>query len=82
MRSKKKDQFKMTRRQVLKAGLIGGAGLMLPLRFMPPKAFAARAIRGLSDPAFQPKFEELVPDALSPGFIYQPVMVLTNIKSV
>ena len=70
----------MTRRQVLKAGLIGGAGLMLPLRFMPPKAFAARAIRGLSDPAFQPKFEELVPDALSPGFIYQPVNGVNQYK--
>ena len=37
----KKKQFKMTRRQVLKAGLIGGAGLMMPLRFLPAKAFAA-----------------------------------------
>ena len=36
----KKKQFKMTRRQVLKAGLVGGAGLMMPLRFLPAKAFA------------------------------------------
>jgi FtsP/CotA-like multicopper oxidase with cupredoxin domain len=36
----KKKPFKMTRRQVLKAGMIGGAGLMLPLRFLPAKAFA------------------------------------------
>jgi len=35
MRSKKKDKFKMTRRQVLKAGMIGSAGLMMPLRFLP-----------------------------------------------
>ena len=29
----KKKKFKMTRRQVLKAGMIGGAGLMLPWKF-------------------------------------------------
>ena len=38
---KKKFEMKMSRRQVLKAGLYGGAGLMLPWRFMPAKAFAA-----------------------------------------
>jgi len=72
MRSKNKGKFRMTRREVLKAGLIGGAGLMLPLRFLPAKAFAAPAADGLSDPALQPKFVNLVPDALDPGFIYQP----------
>ena len=71
---KKKDkwQLKMTRRQVLKAGMIGGAGMMMPLRFLPAKAFAAAAATGLSDPALQPKFMNPVPDALAPGFIYQP----------
>ena len=49
----KKKPFNMTRRQVLKAGMIGGAGLMMPLRFLPSKVFAAPAISGLdlSDPA-------------------------------
>ncbi len=48
----KKKQFKMTRRQVLKAGMIGGAGLMLPLRFLPAKAFASSSSHGtLNDPA-------------------------------
>jgi spore coat protein A len=69
---KKKKKLMMTRRQVLKAGMIGGAGLMLPLRFLPAKAFANPAARGLSNPTVQPKFVNLVPDALAPGFIYQP----------
>jgi FtsP/CotA-like multicopper oxidase with cupredoxin domain len=76
----KKKEFKMTRRQVLKAGMIGGAGLIMPLRFLPAKAFADPACAflpgctrdDLSDPALQPKFVNLVPDALDPNFIYQP----------
>lgn len=71
---KKKWELKMTRRQLLKAGMIGGAGLMMPLRFLPAKAFAALAATGLSDPAPQPKFVNLVPDALNPGFIYDTSM--------
>ena len=67
---KKKFQMKMTRRQVLKAGLIGGTGIMLPWKFRVPSAFAVPQRRGLSDPARQPKFEETVPNALDPGFIY------------
>jgi hypothetical protein len=43
----KKIQFKMTRRQVLKAGLAGGAGLMLPWRFLPARAFAAALNTGV-----------------------------------
>jgi spore coat protein A len=65
---KKKFEMKMSRRQVLKAGLYGGAAMMLPWRFLPAKAFAAPAAAGLSDPALQPKFVNLVPDALAPGF--------------
>ena len=75
MRNKKDGKFKMTRRQVLKAGLIGGAGLVLgPAGFMRRMASAVPAAPGLglSDPALQPKFTNMVPDALSPGFIYQP----------
>jgi len=68
-------KIEMTRRQVLKAGLIGGAGMMMPLRFLPAKAFAAVAAPGLSDPALQPKFEALAPNALDPGFLFAP---LTN----
>jgi FtsP/CotA-like multicopper oxidase with cupredoxin domain len=76
----KKKLFKMSRRQVLKAGLAGGAGLMLPLRFLPAKAFAADACdpsildcmrTGLSDPSLQPKFVELAPNALDPNFLFK-----------
>ena len=69
----KKKQFKMTRRQVLKAGIAGGAGMMLPLRFLPAKAFADPAATGLSDPAVQPKFVENAPNALDPGFLHMPL---------
>jgi FtsP/CotA-like multicopper oxidase with cupredoxin domain len=71
----KKNKFnpKITRRQVLKAGMIGGAGMMLPLRFLPAKAFANPAATGLSDPAVQPKFVEYAPNALDPGFLHMPL---------
>jgi spore coat protein A, manganese oxidase len=62
----------LTRRQVLKAGLFAGAGMMTPWRFLPAKAFAAMAAPGLSDPALQPKFTNTVPNALDPGFKYSP----------
>jgi FtsP/CotA-like multicopper oxidase with cupredoxin domain len=39
---------------------------------LPRKAFGVPAAAGLSDPALQPKFVYPVPDALAPGFIYQP----------
>jgi FtsP/CotA-like multicopper oxidase with cupredoxin domain len=67
---KKKFEMKMTRRQVLKAGLYGGAALMLPWRFQLRKAHAVTLVPGLSDPASQPKFAEIVPNALDPGFIF------------
>jgi FtsP/CotA-like multicopper oxidase with cupredoxin domain len=65
-----KKLFNVTRRQVIKAGLIGGAGMMLPWKFKLPKAFATTQGPGLSDPAIQPKFEAVAPNALAPGFIY------------
>jgi FtsP/CotA-like multicopper oxidase with cupredoxin domain len=66
----KNSKMNLTRRQVLKAGLYGGAGLMLPWRFLPAKAFAEAYIPGLSDPAMQPKFTNAVPNALDPGFVF------------
>jgi spore coat protein A len=69
----KKKHFKMTRRQVLKAGLIGGAGMMLPLRFLQRKAFGEALISKLSDPRVQPKFEQIAPNALDPTFLFHPL---------
>jgi FtsP/CotA-like multicopper oxidase with cupredoxin domain len=70
---KKKFQMKMSRRQVLKAGIYGGAGLMLPWRFLPAKAFADPAATGLNDPSLVDKFVTGVPDALHPDFKYNSV---------
>lgn len=61
----------LTRRQALKAGVIAGAGVMLPWRFWSSKAIAAALNIGLSDPALQPKFVELAPNALDPGFLFK-----------
>jgi FtsP/CotA-like multicopper oxidase with cupredoxin domain len=67
-------KLKLTRRQILKAGLIGAAGMMVPWRWIGGrKVYAVPAAAGLSDPALQPKFVNLVPDALMPGFKYSPV---------
>jgi len=68
----------ISRRQFLKVGAATGAGLLVPwsasrkgsLRLGVQRAFAATQGPGLSDPAFQPKFAQLVPNALNPAFIY------------
>ena len=67
----KRNGFRLTRRQLLKAGLISGAGMMIPLRFLPRKAFGIPLVAGLSDPALQPKFVELAPNALDPAFLFK-----------
>lgn len=58
----------MQRRDFAKTMAGAMVGLMLPRG----EAWAAPAASGLSDPALQPKFVNLVPDALHPAFIYQP----------
>jgi FtsP/CotA-like multicopper oxidase with cupredoxin domain len=70
----------MNRRQFLKLSAAAGASVLVPLRGISLQngpggvrpVFAAPAAAGLSDPALQPKFVNTVPDALAPGFIYQP----------
>lgn len=68
-----KDQIntKMTRRQVLKAGLVGGAGLLMPWKLGLTQAQAEALTATLSDPAMQPKFVNTVPNALDPGFKFE-----------
>jgi FtsP/CotA-like multicopper oxidase with cupredoxin domain len=60
----------VSRREFLK--LTGAsAGALAALRYgLMGGAFAATEGPGLSDPASQPKFSEIVPNALDPGFIY------------
>jgi len=54
---------------LLKGGFaLGGAGAML--QNQAGRAFAATQGPGLSDPALQPKFQAVVPNALDPGFIF------------
>lgn len=65
-----RNQFKMTRRQILKTGMYTGAGLILPWHFN-RKAYAEALAVGLSDPAIQPKFVEMAPNALDPGFLFK-----------
>ncbi|MDH5373372.1 MAG: multicopper oxidase domain-containing protein [Acidimicrobiia bacterium] len=62
-----------TRRDFIKMGAAAGAGLYLATRTGWVKvAGADPAAPGLSDPAFQPKFVNLVPDAMAPGFKFTP----------
>ena len=63
----------VSRREFLKLSGATVAGLALTSQgFIRVLGAPAADGIGLSDPAFQPKFVNLVPDALSPGFIYQP----------
>ena len=74
----KRKFFKMTRRQVLKAGLVGGTGLLLPWKFKVSRAYAEAlnsSVGYLSDPASQPKFVELAPNALDPAFLFKDLNV-------
>ncbi len=66
----KKTRITMTRRQILKTGLCAGAGMMVPWSFN-RKAYAEALDFGLSDPALQPKFVELAPNALDPSFLFK-----------
>ena len=69
---KKKFQMKMSRRQVLKAGLFTGAGMMVPWRFFPAKAYASVLAAGLSNPENQPIFQNVAPNAMAASFKYAP----------
>jgi spore coat protein A len=53
---KKKFQLNMSRRQVLKAGMIGGAAMMLPWKLNLKKAWADYIAGGTLDPTTVPKY--------------------------
>lgn len=63
----------MDRREFLKLAA-AGAGALLVSRFgFNSLAFGAPIISGLSDPSLQPKFVNLVPDAMAPDFKFTTV---------
>ncbi|MBN2045060.1 MAG: multicopper oxidase domain-containing protein [Anaerolineales bacterium] len=65
--------MKINRRDFLKLTGVSSIALYAATRSNPlSRVFAAPAATGLSDPALQPKFKYVVPDALSPEFIYTP----------
>jgi spore coat protein A len=66
----KRRTVMLTRRSFLKLGAVTGAGLLLPPS-LSRRAIAVPAAAGLSDPAMQPKFVELAPNALDPGFLFK-----------
>jgi hypothetical protein len=60
----------LTRRDFVKLSAAAGAGAALPM--WAQRGWAEALANGLSDPAKQPKFAYLVPNALDPSFIYNP----------
>ena len=63
----------ISRREFLKLSAIAGGALMLPRGMRRAFAEAQLSDRAtLSDPALQPKFVELAPNALDPGFKFIP----------
>ncbi len=62
----------ITRRNFIKASALVGTSAYLASSRLGQvlRAAASPLIAGLSDPALQPKFAEMVPNALHPGFIY------------
>jgi FtsP/CotA-like multicopper oxidase with cupredoxin domain len=63
----------VSRRRFLKTSVAAAVAASLHGHLWPRYTFAATQGPGLSDPALQPKFTELVPNALDPGFIYKPL---------
>ena len=71
----------MDRRQFLKLSAAAGAAFAVPgFVVRGDRSQVAQAARlyvpaapGLSDPALQPKFEQLAPNALNPGFLFAPL---------
>ncbi|MGD8753319.1 MAG: twin-arginine translocation signal domain-containing protein, partial [Anaerolineales bacterium] len=63
----------VSRRDFLKVSAATSASALLAAkgRFL-QRALAAPLAHGLSDPALQPKFVENAPNALDPGFIFEP----------
>jgi FtsP/CotA-like multicopper oxidase with cupredoxin domain len=63
----------VTRRTLLQTGVAAALAGTVPGQYFIRQAYGSPLALGLSDPALQPKFQELVPNALDPGFIFEPV---------
>jgi len=63
------------RRDFLKVSGAAGVTAALPFSRWVAKARAVPLAAGLSDPALQPKFVELAPNALDPGFLFKDLNV-------
>ena len=61
-----------TRRSFLQMTMAAAAAAGMPWHMFIQKAYGIPSAAGLSDPAGQPKFANAVPNALDPGFIFQP----------
>jgi FtsP/CotA-like multicopper oxidase with cupredoxin domain len=62
----------LTRRDFIKVAGVGGAATMVGANLFRGALGAVPVSPLLSDPAQQPKFATLVPNALDPGFLFQP----------
>jgi FtsP/CotA-like multicopper oxidase with cupredoxin domain len=62
----------VSRRIFLQSSVAAAVAASLNGYLWPRDAFAATQGPGLSDPALQPKFTEIVPNALDPTFIFAP----------
>jgi len=67
-----KGKAMIDRRKFIQAGVAAGLASSLPFRHFISDAYGLPAADGLSNPADQPLFAKLVPDALAPGFKYVP----------
>jgi spore coat protein A len=60
------------RRKFIQAGVAAGLASSVPFRLFVRDAYGEAGMVGLSDPFLQPKFVNLVADALAPGFKFVP----------
>ena len=69
--------MRVTRRDFVKLSGTAAAGIYLGGQLgWADRALAVPASVGLSDPALQPKFVELAPNALDPGFLFKDLSVV------
>jgi spore coat protein A len=61
----------VSRRRFMETSAMAGAASLVHFSAL-RNALAVPAAAGLSDPALQPKFHEMVPNALAPSFLFQP----------